>query len=262
MARYVIALLRGGQNDHGITLKPETLRLMLEPHYQLDEHLPAMGLAFILDNFDGHRIAWHNGGWPGFASAMFVAPEAGLGVVAFSNTLGFSDTSLAPDNIARNLLRRMLDVPDPASRLPRPNILESPHLWPDLCGFYGPRPGPNTNARIWMGFGGEVEIFVKGKHLALRPLIGPLRKGLILHPVDAGNPLVFQAVYEGEVQSAVFKRNAAGHVDRLCLGFNTFYKRPKMQSLRFRLMASLAGVAGLVVATLGRRKLKHRAKAG
>ena len=57
MGRYAAALLGGGANEHGRVLEPETLSLMVEPHYQLDERLPAMGFAFHLDDLDGHRIA-------------------------------------------------------------------------------------------------------------------------------------------------------------------------------------------------------------
>ena len=85
MCRYVAALLRGGANEHGRVLEPETLSPMMEPHYRLDERLPAMGLAFLLDAFDGHLMAGHDGGWPGFLSSMLLCPEEELGVVVFVN---------------------------------------------------------------------------------------------------------------------------------------------------------------------------------
>jgi CubicO group peptidase (beta-lactamase class C family) len=252
MARYVTALLNGGKNEHGAVLKPETLQLMMEAHYRLDERLPAVGLAFILDNLNGHRIAWHNGGWPGFVSAMYTAPDAGLGVLVFTNTM-----NMAPDLIATNLLRRLLGVPDPASQLPRPDILETPHLWSELCGFYGPAKGMNTNARIWMGYGGEIEVLVQDNRLALRSLVGPLRKGVPLYRIDADDPLVFYALIDKQVQPIVFKRDAAGRVERLCAGLQVLYKHPKTQSIRFKVMAGLGALAGVSVALLGRRKFKR-----
>ena len=45
------ALLGGGANGRGKVLNHETLSVMTEPHYRLDERLPAMGLAFLLDDF-------------------------------------------------------------------------------------------------------------------------------------------------------------------------------------------------------------------
>lgn len=256
MAKYVAALMNDGKNEHGAVLKPETLQMMMESQFQIDKRLTAMGLAFWLENFDGHRIAWHGGGWPGFTSSMLVAPDDGLGIVVFTNA-----TSLALYGIAESLQRRLLDVPDPLSQLPRPGILESPHLWPELCGFYGPKKGFMTNARIWMMFGGEVEVFVKDNHLALRSLVGPLRTGVRLYPVDAADPLAFQAVYEKLPIPVVFTRDAAGQIERLLaggMGLDTLYKRPKAESLRFRLTAVLGGLVGLAAIMLGQRWLKKR----
>ena len=254
MARYVAALMNGGRNEYGAVLKPETLQMMMEPHYRVDERLTAMGLAFWLEDFDGHRIAWHGGEWPGFTSAMYVAPDDGLGIVVFTNV-----TSIALFGIAASLMRRLLDVPDPVSQLPRPDILETPHLWADLCGFYGPKPGFLTNARIWMMFGGEAEVFVKGNHLALRSLAGLVRKGIPLYPSDPSDPLAFQVVYENLPISVVFKRNEAGQIDRLlagAMGPATLYKRPTVESLRFRVTAVLAVLASLVAVALGWRRLR------
>jgi CubicO group peptidase (beta-lactamase class C family) len=256
MAKYLAALMNGGRNEHGEAIKPETLQTMMEPHYQIDERLPAMGLAFWLDKIDGHRIVGHGGGWPGFVSAMQVAPDDGLGVIVFTNT-----NSMAPDAIARGLLRRMLDVPEASAHLPRPGIPEAPHLWHELCGFYGPRPGFMTNARVWMIFGGEAEVFVKDNHLAVRSLVGPIRKGLRLYPIDAADPLLFQTEYQKLAIPILFKRNDAGQIDRLCvgggLGFTTAHKRPRSESLRLRGAAAVAGLAVLVGA-LGWRKLWRR----
>src|SRR3712207_2035105 len=85
MCRYVAAILGGGANDRGRVLKRETLSLMMEPHYRLEDRLPAMGFAFLLDDFDGYTLAGHDGGWPGFLSSMLLCPAEGVGVVAFVN---------------------------------------------------------------------------------------------------------------------------------------------------------------------------------
>jgi hypothetical protein len=121
MCRYVAALLGGGANEHDRVIEAETLSLMMEPHYRLDERLPAMGLAFLLDDLNGHLIAGHDGGWPGFISSMLLCPEEELGIVAFTNA-----SSLAAQEASQDLIRHLLDVPEPASRLPKKGILESP----------------------------------------------------------------------------------------------------------------------------------------
>jgi CubicO group peptidase (beta-lactamase class C family) len=134
MCRYAAALLGRGANEHGRVLEPETLELMMRPHYRLDDRLPAMGFAFLLlDDVDGHLIAGHDGGWPGFVSSMVLCLEEELGIVAFVNA-----SSRAAQEVSQGVIRRLLDVPDPASTLPKKGILESAHLWPELRGFYGP----------------------------------------------------------------------------------------------------------------------------
>ncbi|OGO50784.1 MAG: hypothetical protein A2148_03640 [Chloroflexi bacterium RBG_16_68_14] len=257
MAKYVAALLNGGRNEHGSAIQPETLHMMMEPHYVLDERLPGMGLAFWLDSIGGHRIAHHGGGWAGFVSAMLVAPDDDLGVLAFTNT-----SNLAPYPIALSLMQRLLGVPDETIAVPRPGMLETPHLWPELCGFYGPKPGFMTNARIWMSFAGEAEVFIKDNRLAIRALVGPLRKGLTLYRTDADDPLAFQAEYEKLPIPFVFRRNEDGQVERLCsagaMGFLDLYKRPKGESLSFRARVALSGLAALVAGVLGLRLLRKR----
>ena len=115
MARYVAALLGGGANEHGSVLRPETLATMFEPHYQPDPRLPGMGLGFFRDQVGGHRTVGHDGIWNGFHSDMVLAPDDGIGVVAFANTGPFNPRG-APVPVAHALLRRLLGLPDDAVR--------------------------------------------------------------------------------------------------------------------------------------------------
>ena len=85
MARYVAALLGGGAGEHGTILKPETLAMMFGPHYQPDPRIPGMGLAFWRADLGGHPAVEHQGVLPGFNSQIFLAPDDGVAVVAFTN---------------------------------------------------------------------------------------------------------------------------------------------------------------------------------
>jgi CubicO group peptidase (beta-lactamase class C family) len=250
MCRYVAALLGGGANEHGRVLEPETLSLMMEPHYRLDERLPAMGLAFLLDDLDGRLIAGHGGGWPGFISSMLLCPEEEVGIVAFANA-----SSPAAQEASQDLIRHLLDVPEPASRLPKKGILETPHLWPELRGFYGPVGPLNTNSRAWLMYAGELEVRLEDNHLAMRTFVGPFRGGVRLYPMDPTDPLAFEAIYEGQTFRVVFERGArSGRVEHLLVGFDRLRKRPRLRSLRFKAMAGLG--AGAVFATVtGVRKV-------
>ena len=85
MARFVAALLGGGSGEHGTILRPETVALMFEPHYQPDPRIPGMGLAFWRADLGGHPAVEHQGVLPGFNSQIFLAPDDGVGVMAFTN---------------------------------------------------------------------------------------------------------------------------------------------------------------------------------
>ncbi len=250
MARYVSALLNGGVGEHGAVLRGETLAMMLEPQWQLDPHLPAMGLAFWIDTWDGHRTAGHDGGWPGFVSSMLFAPDAGVGVLVFTNT-----TALAPSKISAKLLRRLLHLPD-LHEQPLTNVPQAPHLWHELVGSYGPTKGWNTNFRVWGGFGGEMEVLVRGNDLYLRSLVGPFWRGIKLHASDSAEPLAFEGTFNGQPLSVVFKRNDSGQIRRLLFSFTELRKRSRTQSLRYRGLASVGAATGVVALGLLARRLK------
>jgi hypothetical protein len=187
---------------------------------------------------------------------MLTAPDDGLGVVVFGNT-----SSMGPHVIANTIMAHLLGVPDPVTDLPRTDVLDTPHLWSELCGFYGPKKGFNTNLRIWMGLAGEIEVLVQDNQLTARALVGPLRKGIPLYRVDPDDPLVFRTSFEDLPHWVAFGRNAAGEVDRASLvGFvyATLYKRPPMESLRYRTLGLLGALGGLAVFALGRRRRVKR----
>ena len=255
MARYAAALASGGAP----LLRPETFEQMLTPQNGGDPHLPAMGLAFFLDRLGEHRVAGHDGGWPGFISALLVAPDAGLGVLAFTNTTA----GLAPHSLAERALARLLDVPDDAET-ERRAVPASPHLWPELAGIYKPLPGLGTNFRSWQLLGGEVEVGVQGGHLTARapsPLKA-LRKGVRLHAADPDDALAFE-VREGEVAIPVrFARGENGQIASVSTGstrggFLELHRRPRGTSLRLWGRVG-AGAAALGAGTALFRRLRRR----
>lgn len=189
MALYLTALMSGGSNEHGSVLKPDTLGLMYESHWEMDPRLFSMGLMFMREDLYGHRVVHHGGGWPGFKTMLRVAPDDRLGIIAFTN-----GDALSSWEAADSLLRRLLDVPQVGEDLPRPGILERPDLWPDLVGVYKPPPGLATNARMIGSFGNEIEILVQDGHLHARSVVGSLRRPVRLHPIDPEDPLLLAAV--------------------------------------------------------------------
>jgi CubicO group peptidase (beta-lactamase class C family) len=83
--RHLLTHTAGGSGDHGSILKPETVALMFQPHYQPDPRIPGMGLAFWRVDLGGHAAVEHHGVVPGFNSQIFLAPDEGVAVMAFTN---------------------------------------------------------------------------------------------------------------------------------------------------------------------------------
>jgi CubicO group peptidase (beta-lactamase class C family) len=254
MARYAGALLRGGEP----LLRRETFELMLAPQGLPGERLPAMGLSFFVERIAGHRIAGHDGGWPGFISAMLVAPDDGAGVLAFTNT----NTGPFPHLLAERILRRLLDAPEPED----PVVADDPHLWPELVGLYKPARGLKTNARLWPAIGGEAAVTVRKGHLVVRapsPL-KELRKGVRLRAADPEDPLAFEATH-GDVRVPVaFERGDDGKVEALDVatalgGFARLHRRPRATSLRLWSRATATATAGAAATALVRRRRRRRA---
>jgi CubicO group peptidase (beta-lactamase class C family) len=254
MARYVSALLGGGANEHGSVLKPESLALMFEPHYQPDPRLPGMGLGFFRGDVGGHRTVGHDGIWKGFLSDMVMAPDERVGVLAFANTGPF-DPRGAPVPAADALLRRSLGVPPDAIRT---DVPEQPSTWSDLTGWYSFGPAVLTDPQPRMALGAGVEVVVRRGRLMLRGQtpIPAVRRGLRLHPAGY-DPYAFRidlSELGAGISPVVFSRGpdgrvAALHVDLVPI---SFHKRP--DALNPRLWVNGALAAGATAIAVRRRR--------
>lgn len=188
MARYVAALLAGGANDQGRILRPDTLATMFDAHYRTDPRLPGMGLGFMRLDVAGRIAPEHQGMMPGFHSQMTFLPEAGLGVIAFTN--GAKDPSLWLPAETAALVRQLAGLPPDGLRADVPH---RPDVWNDLIGWYGLDAGA-SDIRVRAVTGLGVEVFVRGGSLAMRFLapIPPLLGGFPLYPDDPGDPYAFR----------------------------------------------------------------------
>jgi CubicO group peptidase (beta-lactamase class C family) len=175
MARYVAALLDGGANDSGSVLKPDTLAAMFAPQYQADPRLPGVGLAFYRREVGGHLLVEKDGLVRGFASQMFVAPDDGVGVVAFTNGARAAHGWLEPEVLG--ILRQVLGVP---SEVIQAGVPHHPEIWGNLCGWYG-FPGSLRDVQKWAVAG--VQVLMRHGQLTLR----------LVTPVPGGAPRVSSA---------------------------------------------------------------------
>jgi CubicO group peptidase (beta-lactamase class C family) len=188
MARFAAALLGGDASDHGSLVQPATLAAMFEPHHQPDPRLPGIGLAFFRGDAGGHRVVGHEGVLPGFNSQLLVAPDDGVGVIAFTN--GSSGAFVWLQTELGRLLRRLLGVPDEVVRTDLPH---HPEVWADLCGRYR-LPSRISDLRGRVGLGAGAQVLVRGGRLWVRVLtpVPALYRGLALHPDDEHDPYLFR----------------------------------------------------------------------
>ena len=252
MARYAAALLGGGANSHGSVLKPATLATMFAPQYQPDPRVPGIGLAFWRGSTAGHRVIEHGGILPGFNSEIFVAPDDGVGVIAFTN--GARGAMLWLPGEVAGLLNDVLGVEDQAIRA---DIPQHPEIWSEICGWYY-LPGRLTDARAREMTGAGVEVFPRRGQLWLRCLspVPPAYRGFPLHPDDEKDPYVFRidlselGIGTGRI---VFSRDwrtgtMAVHLDLLPLSAR---KQPAATNPRLWVTGALAtGTAAIVARRL------------
>ena len=215
LARFAVAVMNGGANEHGSILDEGSLATMFEPHHRPDPRLPGWGLGFFRGEAGGHRIVGHDGIMPGFNSELLVAPDDGLAIVAFTN--GSRGAMQWMGTAWKRLLHHLLDVPN---EVVRTDIAPHPEVWADLCGRYRlpPRIG-DLRGRLALAAG--VEVFVRGGRLTIRGLtpIPALFRGVPLHPDDRDDPDVFRldlSAFRGmSTVRLVFGRDPSGRVNAI-----------------------------------------------
>jgi CubicO group peptidase (beta-lactamase class C family) len=91
MAQYLRFHLGNGTYREKRLVSATNLGVTKTPHINAGgagdslTHFSAYGLGWVLQDYRGKKIAWHNGGIDGMLSEMWTVPEAGLGIVVLSN---------------------------------------------------------------------------------------------------------------------------------------------------------------------------------
>ncbi|HET8662636.1 MAG TPA: serine hydrolase domain-containing protein [Micromonosporaceae bacterium] len=259
MARYVAALLGGGGNGHGSVLRPESVASMFAPHYRPDPRVPGIGLAFFRHDAGGHLIVAHDGLVPGFSAAMSLAPDDGVGVVAFTNGARNAMAWLSAE--VSGVLRHVLGVPDDAVRTDVPH---RPEVWRDVSGWYSFR-GSFRDVQRW--FIGGAEVLARRGRLTLRPFtpIPALSRALPLHPDDDKDPYVFRVDLSDfgiGTTRVVFSREPGAGVTSFHLGLAplSFDRRPAIRNLRLW-GAGASGAAAAAATAMAVRRHRRRGAA-
>jgi CubicO group peptidase (beta-lactamase class C family) len=94
MTHYVKFILGKGSYQGKQLLKPGSLAVIQTPHVSMQAptdtmtastHFVGYGLGWVLQDYKGRKIAWHNGGIDGNLSEMWTVPEDQLGIVVLTN---------------------------------------------------------------------------------------------------------------------------------------------------------------------------------
>jgi hypothetical protein len=257
MARYVAALLGGGANEHGSVLRPETLATMFEPQYQPDARIPGMGLAFSRVDVGGHLAVEHGGILPGLTSQIFIAPDDGVGVIAFTNGARLAMLWLPGEVVG--LLRHTLGVPDEVIRTDVPH---HPEVWGEICGWYR-LAGRLTDARARLAIGAGAEVFVRGGRLMLRGLspVPAVYKGFPLHPDDDDDPYVFRmdlSEFGLGTARVVFSPEPGGGISELHIDFFLPSLEQRLAATNPRLWVNAAVAVAMTATAVRRHRSRHK----
>lgn len=227
MGRYLAALLQGGTGAAGAVLQRGTLTAMFAPQYQPEPRLPGMGLGFFRSDVGGHAVVGHQGTHPGFHSHVAVSPDAGIGVMAFTNGARRADFWLPAETT--DLLRRVLGLPDETIR---DDVPHRPEIWSDLCGSYR-LSARFSDVRLRGMIGAGARVVVRDGRPVLRFMtpVPELLRGLPLHPDDPDDPWVFRLDLRESgmgTMRVVFGRDPSGAAGRLSLDAMpiTLHRRP------------------------------------
>lgn len=192
LARFMEAMFRRGEGEHGRILGAETLESMWKPQYAEAGATTGYGLGFHVGESGGQRWIGHGGAIYGFSTQLLFQPDAGIGVVvasAVDGTNAFTGRVAAAALTLATAARDGKTLPD---SLPGTEPL-APNVARELDGLYG---------------NGEIAIELEERNGRL--FLTPLRGGFTAEVRARGDTLVV----DGKLASgARYVRDASGLVE-------------------------------------------------
>ncbi len=98
-------------------LQPQSLRQMHSPQVSISDYLGSIGLSWIINDIDGVRLLWHNGGTNGQNSILTLVPAHGLALGMMTNG---DKGGAINDKFNKRVLREFCGIV-----IPEPQALES-----------------------------------------------------------------------------------------------------------------------------------------
>ena len=121
-------------------LRRESLQAMHRPHVRINDYMGSVGLAWIMNEIDGQKLLWHNGGTNGQNSVLTIVPGHQLALGMMTN--GQTGDALN-DRFNKRVLRDFCGI-----ELPEPQVIESSA--DDLAEFVGRYEGKMREIRLRM----------------------------------------------------------------------------------------------------------------
>jgi CubicO group peptidase (beta-lactamase class C family) len=189
MSHWLLMLLSGGSYQGRKVLDPaiiqsmETPQSLVQPDSELtgwlntqtpDSQFYAYGLGLFMQDYAGHKIAWHAGDIDGMASSLALVPDEHLGVVVLSNMSG----NRAPEGVMFHVLQSYLGLPhrDVSAAMyayirkenSRSDALNRKMAAAARKGEKAPLPLPDYAGTYSDPFYGTARVGQEGGHLVLR----------------------------------------------------------------------------------------------
>lgn len=114
MARFMLAMLNGGELDGARILSPESAALLETESIANAPNLPGLGHGYLIYREEGPRLIGHAGAMRDFRSNLILAPEAGFGV--FLSVMASSPAGLPAQGELSSAITGRVFPQDPAPR--------------------------------------------------------------------------------------------------------------------------------------------------
>jgi Beta-lactamase len=178
----------------------------------------------------GHLAVEHDGLLSGFDSQIYLAPDDGVGVLAFASGARLGFHWLAPE--IGGMLRQLLGVADDVIRT---DVPQHPEIWGELCGWYRYSASWTDPGKLAIGPGARV--LVRRNQLWIHALspVPALYQGFALHPDDENDPYVFRidlSKFGLGTYRVVFSREPGAGTTAVHLEFGPLSIQKHMQAVR------------------------------
>lgn len=117
---HIQDLLRYGAchlGDGPPLLRDESLNLMHSPKVPINSYMGSVGLAWIMNEYDGVKLLWHNGGTNGQCAVLTLVPGQGLALGMMSNS---NNGDVLNNRFNKRVLRDFCGV-----EIPEPEVIDS-----------------------------------------------------------------------------------------------------------------------------------------